>query len=220
MRAQSAQRLAFVAVCAFTGLIAGCQTTKRPPENVVAVESMRTVSAKAEEGKLAVNRVNAALDKLSAGGDMQAAFAEYTSSVEDLEKLGEDAAARSEDMQTRRKLYLERWQKETDELESPEIQQAMTVRRHYIIKEFETVKRHADEVRDAFKPYLQENENIQKALMVDLTAAGVDGLQNVFKDCKADGMVLNDKLDAYNAALKTLISRMSPSTAPASRRSP
>jgi uncharacterized protein YidB (DUF937 family) len=60
---------------------------------------------------------------------------------------------------------------------------------------------------------MRDCQDIKKALAVDLTPAEVQGLAAVITKAKAEGVTVNQKLDALSAEMDTIIGKLSPSGA-------
>jgi hypothetical protein len=202
-----------IGLCAVAALSSGCGGSGRVEESEQAVDSMQVVQAQIAEAKAKVTRVNAALDGLAAGGDLQKEFSEYSDALDDLQAAIADAKARGKDMHDRRQAYLDRWQQEAADVQNPDVKASLDQRRQKVADEFDKIHGLGEDVRTAYEPYLQDCLDIKKALAVDLTSAGDQALVPTMTKAKAEGVTVIQKLDALSAEMDSAIGKMSPAGA-------
>jgi DNA repair exonuclease SbcCD ATPase subunit len=202
-----------MSLCAAAVLSSGCGSSGRVDESEKAVDSMQDVQDQLAKAKEKVTRVNAALDGLTAGPDLQKAFSEYTDALDDLQSAIADAKSQGQDMRDRRQAYLNRWQEEAANVQNPDVKASLDQRRQKVADEFDKIHGLGEDVRTAYTPYMQDCQDIKKALAVDLTPAGAQGLAPVITKAKAEGVTVIQKLDALSAEMDTVIGKMSPAGA-------
>jgi len=202
--------LCVFAMCSLGAFIGGCSSSGRASESEKAISTMSDVSEQLDKAKMEVTDAMNALDGLSAGGDLQKSFKTYQGAVSDVQKAGEKARTRWADMQQRGKEYIAKWQAEA-QTTTPEVRQGMEARREKIRANYESVQSSAKDVSNAYKPFLQGLQEIQKALSLDLSPSGVQSLQPAFSKAKSDGARLNQALDALKARLNEIRMGMAPS---------
>jgi hypothetical protein len=215
MQARNVCRGIVIAMSLFTAamLSSGCSSSGRVDESEQAVDSMNDVQEKLATAKAKVTRVNAALDGLTTGADLQKAFSEYSDALDDLQSAVADAKSQGKDMGERRQAYLNRWQEEAANVQNPDVKKSLDERRQKVADEFDKIHGLGDDVRTAYTPYMQDCQDIKKALAVDLTPAGAQGLAPVITKAKGEGVTVIQKLDALSTEMDTVIGKMSPSGA-------
>jgi chromosome segregation ATPase len=208
------QRLATLALCLAALVATGCSSSGRASESEQAVDSMKGLEAKLDQAKAEVNQSMAALDGLSAGGDLQKSYSTYNKEVAQLEAAGKSAAARGQSMRQKREAYIAKWDAEVQQMQNPDVKASMQQRKQAILDNYDKLKASAEEVKGAYGPYLKDLKEIQKALSLDLSTAGVQSLQPSIAKAKQNGQVLNQKIDAFSAQLKDVMAGTSPPAPP------
>ena len=180
----------------------GCGSSGGKSESSAkAVNSLTATRNEIAKAKTQVQQANTALDNLQAGGDLNKSFSNYTKEVGDIKAAGDRAKGRAKDLQERQKQYIAAWQKETQDVSSPELRASAEARRAKVRESFDKISGAAAGARDAYQPYLKGLQDIQTALKADLTPAGVDAAKPAIMKTKADGEVLMQRLDALVAEL-------------------
>ena len=192
-------------------LAGGCSSGGRAPESKKAVEGFDKTREAITKAQGQVNSTNAALEELSAGGDLQKSFKRYTSSVADLEQSARDARQRATSMRERVKEYTDEWQKEIDTMQDPTIRAGLTERREAVRNNFENVRNSAQAARDAYEPYMAQLKEIQRALAIDLTPHNVSAMRPAIDKALQQGQSLKQKLAAMQMELDKIMRGTSPS---------
>jgi chromosome segregation ATPase len=169
-----------------------------------AVNSLTSTRDQIAKAKVEVQQANTALDNLQAGGDVNKSFKAFTKEVADIKAAGDRAKSRAKDLQERQKQYIAQWQKETQDVSSPELRASAEQRRAQVRENFDKIAAAAAGARDAYQPYLKGLQDLQSALAADLTPAGVDAAKPVIQKTKADGDVLIQRIDALVAELDSV----------------
>ena len=180
-------------------------------ESKKAVDSMRGTRQELVKAKQEVQQANASLDKLAAGGDLQQTYSQFTREVADVKAGGDRARARAQDMRARGQQYVAKWEKEADQVSSPELKAGMEQRRAKVKQRYDEIKSTAQAARDAYDPYLRDLQDIQRALANDLTPGGVDAARGAISKAKAEGQTLQQRIDDLIAQLDEVSGSMSSS---------
>jgi predicted nucleic acid-binding Zn-ribbon protein len=190
----------FVAVLAIAA--GGCGSSGGKSESSdKAVKSITNTRNELAKAKTEVTQANASLDKLSAGGDVQKSFGQFTKEANDVKAAGARARARAKDMQDRGRAYIAAWEQEMSKVSSAELQASAEARRAKVRESFGGIRDAAHATRDAYEPYMKGLTELQTALAADLTPAGVTAAAPAIQKTKAAGDTLNQKLDALIAEL-------------------
>jgi uncharacterized protein YukE len=194
-------------------VLAGCSSgggAGSTGESKKAVESIRGTRQELVKAKQEVQQANAALDKLVAGGNVGQSYSQFTKEVADVKAGGDRARARAQDMRERGRQYVANWEKETEQITSPELKAGAEQRRAKVKQNYDEITSAAHAARDAYQPYLRDLQDIQRALANDLTPAGVDAAKSAIEKAKANGETLQQRLDTLIAELDEVGGSMSP----------
>ena len=210
---RSVTRPAVAALVALALLAVGCSSSGRAKESEKAVEGFQATRGSIAKAQAEVDRANASLDQLTAGGDLQKSYIAFNGSVADLEKSAADARKRAESMRARVKEYTDKWQQEMETMEDPTIRANLAQRREAVRANFQKVQGAAKGARDAYEPYMAQLKEIQRALSIDLTPQNVTGIKPAIDKTKGQGATLKQKLVALQSELDTIAGGMSPTGA-------
>ena len=212
---------AVVGVCVVAGAVlsAGCakkgDSGGRTPESQKAITSLKDTRQELVRSKAEVNDAVAALDKIAAGGNLPQSYKQFTVAVKDVQAAGDRARARAQTMRANGRAYVARWEKEMDQVTSPELRAGAAERRQKVKDNYEEIVAAGRSVRDSYQPFLKSLQDIERALASDLTPAGVDAARAAIDKAKADSVVLNERLDAVIAELDEVSGGISGSAASA-----
>ena len=210
-------RWAVAVLGAIVAIATGCGSDAggRTDESKKAVESLRAIRQELVKGKAEVQQANASLDKLAAGENLAQTYKRYTTQVASLKAAGDRARARAQDMRARSRDYAASWEKEMDQVSSPELRAGASDRRAKVKQDFDKLSATARSGADAYRPYLRNLQEIQIALASDLTPAGVDSAKPVIQKAKADGEALQQRIDDFIAQIDEVSGSMSGGNRPA-----
>jgi predicted nucleic acid-binding Zn-ribbon protein len=191
----------FVAVLAIAAGGCGSSGGKKSDSSAKAISSITNTRNDLTKAKAEVTQANASLDKLSAGGDVQKSFSQFTKEANDVKSAGERARTRAKDMQDRGRAYIAAWEQEMSQVSSPELRASAEARRAKVRESFGGIRDAAHATREAYEPYMKGLTELQTALAADLTPAGVTAAAPAIQKTKAAGDTLNQRLDALIAEL-------------------
>jgi hypothetical protein len=207
------------ALFGLTFLAGGCASGDgRTDASQKAVDSLRGTRQELARAKGEVHQANGALDKLAAGGNVAQSYQQYTRAVADVKAAGDRARARAQDMRARGREYVANWQKEIDQISSPELKAGAVSRRTAVKHSYDEIVASAQSAGDAYKPYLRNLQDIQRALASDLTPGGVDAAKPAMTKAKAEGETLEQRIDALIGQLDGVSGSMSSGGAPQAAR--
>jgi hypothetical protein len=188
----------------------GCSSGGRASESQKAVSTIAEMSSQLNSAKGDVERAIQALDNLSAGRDLEKSFKTYHSAVASLENSGEKAQARWKSMQAKGNEYMKKWESEVGRTSNPEVRAGMETRSEKVRANYQKVQNAAKSVADSYRPFLKDLQEIDKALSLDLSPAGVQSLQPAFGNAKMSGRALSQSIDGLKAELDGIRAGMSP----------
>jgi len=206
-------RAAVVALGVAVGVSAGgCSSdgggkTEESKQAVTSISSTRSELAKAKQG---VNNAVASMDKLTtAGSNLEPAFKQYSADVKAVQASGDRARERAQAFRDKARQYVANWEKEVEQMQSPELRAGAAQRREKVKDNFDKIKETGRSVRDAYQPFLRDLQEIQRALANDLTPAGVDSAKLAINKAKTEGATLNQRIDTLIAQLDEVAGGMS-----------
>jgi hypothetical protein len=197
----------------------GCSSESggRTAESQKAVVSLKDTRQELVKAKAEVTDATAALDKLSAGGNLEQSFKQYTAAVKDVQSAGDRAGARAQAMKENARQYVVKWEKEMDQVSSPELRAGAAERRQKVKDNFDQITVAGRSVRNAYQPFLKDLQDIQRALASDLTPAGVSAAKPAIDKTRGDGTTLNGRIDSLIAELDDVSGGMSAASASAAQ---
>jgi len=146
------------------------------------------------------------------------AFRQYRDSVDRLKQRGIEARRLAESMNENMTMNIKAWQKEMETINDPTVQASLEKRRDAVQTNYATLKTYAQDARKAYEPFLKDNEDIVKALSMDLSPAGRTGLAPAMDKTVADGKTLKQKIAAMQHAMDNIAQGRPPSeNAPAGK---
>jgi uncharacterized coiled-coil DUF342 family protein len=188
----------------------GCSSSSRSEANLQAVQSITDVSGQIDKAKAGVDRTVSLLGQLQADGGTEKTFKDYSDSVNDLQAAGDSAAKRGTAMREKREEYLAKWQADIQAMQNPDIQKSMQERVATLRTNYDDLASKANDVREAYRVFLQDAKDVQSALKIDLTPAGVKAMDPAINKAKGTGTDLSKKLVAFNDELDEFKGKMSP----------
>jgi len=193
-------------------LVTGCKNQGQAKESKAVVSSMKETHEYLAKAANELEGTRALLDRLSSETDLKAWKAEYDKTVDKMQKAAAKARDQWLDMKHNGTAYIERWDQEIAETQSPTVKEGMEARRQRIGAAMDGLITSAQDLRDSYQPYVADLKDLQTALAIDLTPGGVRSQSAAIEKAKADGEVVAKKLDAVGQQLDKLAGRMSPTT--------
>ncbi len=189
--------------------LSGCSSEGKPAkESAKAVEGLNTMRTRVVSAQKQLNETVEAMNALSGGGDLKSNYRRFTNSLKETESQAELARRRREEMQKRSSQYIAQWEKEMEQVSSPELRAGAEERRQRVRNNFEQISREAQDVRQAYEPLIQNLRDIDKTLKLDLTPAGVQAARPAMDRANADAKALNRQLDEFIAEMDRVIGTM------------
>jgi hypothetical protein len=186
----------------------GCSSSPIAPERQAVVHTMQDVYEDLGDGTKEVQRAVAYLDQLEKGGDIKTTLTGYSDAVAELKDAAEDSEKRGVEFRIEREEYLARWDAELAAIPNRDIKETAEQRQQRVREGYAKITVLADEVRQAYAPFVQKLESIKTAMSFDATRAGVDAIRPQIKSAKQDGEILTKKLDALGHEINAMMGRM------------
>ena len=178
--------------------LAGCAGNKsgQAQEALQAVTSMQTLRQELVRGQTQVDDTVAALNQLaSASADkLPLSYRAFNKQVGRMSDEAATARRLANAMRDEWRNYLDSWEKENEQLSSPELRARLAERRAAVEKNYERLRDAARALDQAYGPLLGNLRDIQTALSVDLTQAGVQAAQPAFENARRNAANLRQEM--------------------------
>jgi len=187
-------------LCGAVILLVGCKTNEGRQARVArkAITSLDSTRQELVKADQEVNQALAAMDQLATDNrDLRQAYKAFTAEVSDTSKQSAEARERAEEMRERWQDYIANWEKEADALSSEQLRAGATERRQTVRDNYSRVREVARETQAAYEPFLKQLREIQQALALDLTPAGVEAAKPAMETARQTGAQLKEQIDAF-----------------------
>lgn len=190
-------------------LLAGCASTGMERSND-ATTTMQTVENDIRLIVTGLDATGRSLDNLVSPGqpDVKKAFDAFAGNVGKIEKMEKSFSAHADEMQARGKDYFAEWKKEGTAYSNPEIQSLSDQRRTELGAIYGRIAENSVGVKNAFKMYVSDVQEIRTYLSTDLTSKGIDAIADVSRRVVRDGADLKSAIKNVQSAIATAKSEM------------
>lgn len=186
-------------------LLAGCAGNKsgQAKEALRAVTSMQKTRQELVKAQTQVDDTLGAMNQLaSAAPDkLPSAYRAFNKQVEQTVEQGATARRRADEMRDRWRDYIDSWERELEQLSTPELQARAAERRQAVENNYERLRDAARALDQAYPPFLGHLRDIQTALSLDLTRAGVEAAQPAFESARASAVDLRREIASFIAQI-------------------
>jgi hypothetical protein len=192
----------------------GCSSSSGYKEGAKTSERVMTVSRTLEDASAQVGKVEASLSKLtsaSAGANLQPLFKDYSSNLDRLDAMANDARKRADEMRAKGASYFKEWDAELAQIHNEDIKSRSAQRRTEVEQAFQRVSDKSQTLRDAYRPLMSDLQDIRTALNNDLTTGGVSSIKPVAQRVAGEADSVKKAIAALAAEYESLGARMSPS---------
>lgn len=190
-------------------LSGGCATNRsgQARQAARAVTSMQTTRAELAKAQAQVEDVLAALDQLDAAspGALPKAYRTFTRQVSRTVKQANTARRRADEMRQRWQDYIVSWEKESEQFSTPELRAGAAERREAVRRNYDRLQEAARATAAAYPPFLTQLRDIQKALALDLTPAGVRAARPAFESARNMATALKAKIANFMAQIDLVL---------------
>ena len=196
--------LLVVGGCASPGYEKGAQTASGLKASAERIEAARTK----------VDELLASLNDLSTepAADLRPQYTRFSAAVDEADSMAKSVAKSAEDMSAKGQAYFEEWDKELATIKNEDIKSRSQQRKEAVSASFENVEAGFQLVRATFQPYMSDLKDIQAALKIDLTPAGLESVKPVIAKANQDVVPLKNAVGKLVAEFKSLGVAMSPVT--------
>jgi hypothetical protein len=189
--------------------VAACSTTGMQRSEEVQ-SSMQTVDNDIKLIVVQLDAIGASLDELIKPGqaDVKRAFDLYSDNVSKIEKMENNFAKHADEMETSGKTYFAEWDKDGQRYDNPEIQQQSNERREALGLIYDKIAQNNVGVKEAFRTYVSDVNEIETFLSNDLTSRGVNSISTIANKVVINGRHLKNELNSLQTAIEDARSEM------------
>lgn len=193
--------LLFCLAAVFT--VAACSTTGMQRSQEVQ-STMQTVDNDIKKIVVQIDAIGASLDELTKPGqaDMKRAFNLYSDNASKIKEMQKGFAEHSSEMEASGKAYFAEWDSDKQNYDNPEIQRKSNERRAALGETYDKIAQNNLGVKEAFKTYVSDINEIQRFLSNDLTGDGIDSITSTANDVVDNGTHLKNELKNLQAAIE------------------
>ena len=189
------------------GLLGGCasQGEKMVQSYAQTRDSVAESTAEVDATIGTLNRL-----RMTRGEPLNDVFSRYKDQVTKLERQAQTAKSQAQTMKDDQELHIKSWQKEMESITDPTIKASLESRRKAARSNFKLIQMYADDVRKAYEPFISGNQQLVKALSIDLSPAAISSLSPAIDKVMLDGNKLKERLGAMQQGLNNIANGVSP----------
>jgi chromosome segregation ATPase len=181
-------------------VLAGCETSEGRQAKVArrAVTSLEGTREQLIQADQQVDAALASMDRLAAQPrDLKQSYRAYAGEVSKTVEEADEAEERADEMRERWQEYITSWEQEADRIRSDQLRAGATERRQSVRDNYNRLRDVANNTRQAYEPFLRQLQDIQRALSLDLTPAGVEAAKPAMETARQTGAQLKEQIDAF-----------------------
>lgn len=215
MTRQMMTRAALAALTLTTLIAAGCESDPGRQRTNKTISTLKDTRAEFVSGKADVNKAMMRLGALQAKpADLTPAFHDYKDSITAVRNRAAIVQKRVQDMRLNADTYSQGWSTSAQEISDPSLRDLSAAQNERAKARFQKIDADAQEVRDAYDPFITQLDDLEKYLSNLLTASSIDQAGPMFDSVRTRGNELTGKIDALIAEMDSTQDRMSPTTTP------
>lgn len=191
----------FSLIIAFT--VIGCSTTgMQRSDNVQS--SLQTVDNDIKSIVVQLDATGASLDELTKPGqaDMRKAFNLFSENASKIEKMETEFSKHANEMEASGKKYFDEWDSDSQQYSNPEIQKRSDERRAALGQTYDKIAQNNVGVKEAFRAYVSDVNEIERFLSNDLTSDGIDSITPISDKVVNNGSHLKNELQNLQSAIE------------------
>lgn len=202
---------ATLAVVTVAALLAGCASSGSQKGEKTAAQ----LDATAAEIELGKAQVQIALDTLNdlmkqPAEDLRPQYKTFSSAVSKVAATARRVEARARAMAAASQACTDKWDEQTANLANPDIRARSAARKAAVMTSLARVQAEYQQTKVSFNPLLADLQDIDQALSLDLTPAGVDSLAAEARKANVHGADVIKSLDALTTDFRDLAAKLSP----------
>lgn len=191
----------FCLVTAFA--VSACSTTglQRSDDIQSKMESVdNDIAAIVEQ----IEAVGSSLDELTRRGqsDLEGAFNQFSDDASKIEDMQQRFSRHAAEMEESGEAYFEAWESDSEEYDNPEIRQRSEERRAELGETFDKIAENNVGVKEAFRAYVSDINEIERFLSNDLTGDGINSIKPIADEVVNNGSQLRSELQSLQSAIE------------------
>ncbi len=164
--------LSMSALAALIGCAGNPAPASKTDATTTAMDTFRAEMAKSiAQAKTMLTSMNAVVT--SANQDPRAAFTKFSQEIAALEAQATRTRSSREAMQGQGRSYFENWEKQLTEINNPEVKKLAAERKEELSGLYGKIQEHTNSLADNAKAFVTDVKDLEKALALDLSAAGI-----------------------------------------------
>lgn len=183
--------------------VSACSTTGLQRSEDVQ-SAMETVDNDIKTIVEQIEAVGNSLDELTRRGqsDLEGAFDQFSDDASKIKNLEENFSGHATRMEERGEAYFKAWERDIEEYENPEIRQRSEERRAELGQSFDKIAENNVGVKEAFRTYVSDINEIERFLSNDLTDDGIDSIKPIADEVVQNGSELRNELQSLQSAIE------------------
>jgi hypothetical protein len=180
-----------------------CSTTGMQRSEEVQ-STMQTVDNDIKKTIVQLDAIGASLDELTKPGqaDVKRAFELYSKNVSKIKDMEKDFDKHADEMKKSGKDYFSEWDKKDQKYDNPEIQKRSDERRAALSNIYDKIAENSVGVKQAFKTYVSDVNQIQAYMSNDLTNKGITSIASLSDKTVLNGNYLKNELVNLQSAIE------------------
>lgn len=148
--------------------------------------------------------------------DLRPQYKQFNAHLSDVESAAKDIAAARRAMGEQSKEFFAAWDAQLAQINNEDIKSRSQARKAEVAQRLDDIKRSYTEAEVAFRPFMNELQDVQKYLSVDLTSGGLAAIKGTVTKANTDSVSLNASITKLANDFKALGLAMS-SVTPAAK---
>ena len=184
-------------------VVTACSTTgMQRSENVQS--TMQSVDNDIKQIVVQLDAIGASLDELTKPGqaDMKKAFDLFSDNASKIKKMERDFTKHAAEMEDAGNVYFSEWDKNSQKYDNPDIQRQSNERRAALGQTYDKIAQNNVGVKEAFKTYVSDINEIERFLSNDLTRDGLESISSVSDKVVNNGAHLKNELQSLQNAIE------------------
>lgn len=183
--------------------VTACSTTGMQRSEDVQ-SSMKTVDNDIKSIVVQLDAINSSLDELTKPNqaELKKAFDLFSDNASKIKNMEEDFSKHAARMEGSIKTYLAEWDKDSQQYDNPDIQKQSNERREALGETYNNIAENNIGVKDAFKTYVSDINEIERFLSNDLTSDGINSIESISEEVVDNGSHLKNELQNLQSAIE------------------
>jgi hypothetical protein len=195
-------------------MLAACATST-PDRAVKAASSLQVMQDNSSKARAQIDTVLSSLDVLmEAPADrLRETYDRYDKDVRQMNEYADDMRENDADLRTNGNDYLAHWQRDTSNVQDPELRAVSEQRRDEIVRSSQNMRSTVTEAAGSFDAFLRDINDIKKVMGNDLTLTGQSDVRRttVAQTAHSEGARVKTMVHRAEQAIEGFRSQITPS---------